>query len=279
MQLFSNIRLVKNWKSVLLNAHSMWAIYLGMIALWGSDILYYYFEWDTSPRIWMVVSTALLLYGTLGRVWDQGIDSEEKEDFGSRLHTPWPVILVAGLIFAAVSMSGAKDAVVADYIKPPVTEQLTEDTQEAVFLEIAIPFVGRWEGLRLEAYLDIVGVPTVCYGETKGVKLGDHYTKTQCDAMFASELLEYRADFQRHVRGDILASLPVERDVAFTSLTYNVGAGAVAKSTALRRLNAGAVPGACDALTWYNKAGGRVVRGLVNRRKDEFGLCMHGVAA
>jgi len=49
------------------------------------------------------------------------------------------------------------------------------------------------------------------------------------------------------------------------------------RSTALRRLNAGDISGACEALTWFDRAGGRVIRGLQNRRADEYRLCMEGV--
>jgi GH24 family phage-related lysozyme (muramidase) len=57
----------------------------------------------------------------------------------------------------------------------------------------------------------------------------------------------------------------------------NVGIAGAGKSTATRRLNAGDIAGGCQALTWWNKAGGRVVRGLVNRRAEEFALCMDGL--
>ncbi len=146
------------------------------------------------------------------------------------------------------------------------------------FEELAVSFIGRWEGLRLEAYRDIVGVWTVCYGETKGVSAGDKYTKAECDAMLAREIQSYRAGLQRHFTPSTIADLTVERDVAFTSLAYNVGVSAAGKSTATKRLNAGNIVGACEALGWWNKAGGRVVRGLVNRRKEETELCLMGVA-
>ncbi|WHZ35769.1 lysozyme [Sagittula sp. MA-2] len=160
-------------------------------------------------------------------------------------------------------------------VPPPVVQ--AEDP-DAAFLELAIPFVGRWEGLRLEAYLDPVGIPTVCYGETKGVKLGDKYTKAECDAMFARELLAYRGGVHRALTAETLARrLPVTRDVAYSSLGYNIGIGAVSKSTAVKRLNAGDVPGGCDAITWWDKAGGKVLRGLTLRRGEEYDLCMVGV--
>ena len=62
-----------------------------------------------------------------------------------------------------------------------------------------------------------------------------------------------------------------------STLTYNIGVGAFCRSTARRRLNAGNVRGACDAATWFNKAGGRKIPGLVNRRTAEHKLCLEGL--
>ena len=49
-------------------------------------------------------------------------------------------------------------------------------------------------------------------------------------------------------------------------------------SWSTRRLNAGDIAGGCTSLTWWNKAGARVIRGLVNRRADEYQMCMEGLA-
>lgn len=138
-----------------------------------------------------------------------------------------------------------------------------------------IALVGTWEGLRHAAYEDIVGVPTICYGETLGVKLGDKASKAKCDALLLKSL-------KRHERGmraclkepDVI---PEKSYIAFVSLTYNIGIGAFCRSTARKRLDAGNLKGACDAATWFNRAGGRKVRGLVSRRAAEHGLCLEGV--
>lgn len=60
--------------------------------------------------------------------------------------------------------------------------------------------------------------------------------------------------------------------IAFVSLTHNMGVGGFCKSTTAKRLYAGDLKGACDAGKWWNKAGGRTVRGLVNRRAAEHEL-------
>lgn len=147
------------------------------------------------------------------------------------------------------------------------------------FDAVAVPLIAKWEGLRLTAYQDIVGVWTVCYGETKGVRPGDTYTKAQCDEMLRREIRAYRSDLHDYFTAETKARrLTAHRDAAFTSVAYNAGPGAIGKSTATRRLNAGEIEGACNALTWWNKAGGRVIRGLVNRRAEEQALCLEGLS-
>ncbi|KZM47440.1 lysozyme [Labrenzia sp. OB1] len=138
----------------------------------------------------------------------------------------------------------------------------------------AIALVGVWEGLRLTAYRDIVGVPTICYGETLGVKLGDRHTKGECGAMLLASLKVHEAGMRKCLKRP--DSIPDRSYVAFVSLTYNIGVRAFCQSTAVRRLNRGDVEGACDAATWFNKAGGRKIVGLVNRRAAEHELCREG---
>jgi lysozyme len=140
---------------------------------------------------------------------------------------------------------------------------------------LAVAVVGQYEGLRLYAYKDVVGVWTACYGETKGIRPGMKFTKEQCDILFIGGL-------ERHERGMRAClkdpdAIPEKPYVAFLSLTYNVGIGGFCKSTVARRANAGDLRGACDALLAWNKAGGRVVAGLVKRRKSERNLCLDGV--
>lgn len=250
------MKLVENWKAIALKAWSMWFGYLGVICLWAPEIIYVVAERDTDPRFWFWTALVLLVCSLVGRLCDQGI---------SKTRSPLLVGIFAGLL--AVSAP------------PPAHAQPETPVPDTVFLTEAVPFVAKWEGVRLKAYRDVVGVWTVCFGETKGVKAGDRYSLAECEAMLARELLEYRHGLHGHMTYDTRSNrLPVLRDVAFTSLAYNVGIRAAGRSTAVRRLNAGRVAGACTALTWWNKAGGRVWRGLVNRRNDEYQLCMVGVS-
>lgn len=137
-------------------------------------------------------------------------------------------------------------------------------------LAAAVTFIGGWEGLRTEAYRDIVGVWTVCYGETKGVGPGDSYSKAECDAMLAREVKLYEAQLDRCLTADV----PAGMKIALVSWTYNVGGGAACSSTLVRKANAGDLKGACNELPRWNRAGGRVINGLTNRRASERELCL-----
>jgi len=141
----------------------------------------------------------------------------------------------------------------------------------------AVPLVARWEGLRTEAYLDTIAEPpvwTICYGETQGVQPNEVRTEEECERGLRQGLQVYWHHYRGYVEDARV--LESESDAAFTSLTWNIGWGAIGRSTAMRRINAGDVAGGCEALTWWNKAGGRVIRGLVNRRQDEYRLCLEG---
>lgn len=133
-----------------------------------------------------------------------------------------------------------------------------------------LALVATWEGLRTNAYQDIVGVWTVCYGETKGVKRGDTYTKAECDAMLQRELGEY----YRKLEPCLNERVTQNQRIAVTSLAYNIGISAACKSTAVRKLNAGDAKGGCDALLMWSYAGGKFVQGLRNRREAERKICL-----
>jgi lysozyme len=140
---------------------------------------------------------------------------------------------------------------------------------------LAVALVGGFEGLRLNAYRDVVGVATVCYGETRGVKMGDRHTKAQCDEL----LLKGLQDFERGVLACApgLSNAPDTRVVSHVSLGYNIGVGAYCKSTVVRRFNAGDTRGSCDAFLMWNKAKGITFPGLTRRRQAERELCMRGL--
>jgi lysozyme len=141
-----------------------------------------------------------------------------------------------------------------------------------------------WEAKRNVAYYDSLGRTwTVCYGETKGVKKGDAYTDRQCMDMLTRRLdADYLTPLRRCVPGFDLAPFSVR--AAMLDLSYNVGVQTVCISTAAKELAAQHWLSACDAMTWFNRAGGRVIPGLDLRRKNgdrtrigEHELCTAGI--
>lgn len=146
----------------------------------------------------------------------------------------------------------------------------TTNKQRAGWAAIALTMVASFEGLRQAAYLDPVGIPTICFGETKGVRLGQRATLEQCSAMLAGSL-----ELANHAVNDcIRAPLPDYRRAALVSFAYNVGQGSLCGSTLARKLNAGDVAGGCDELLRWTYAKGIRLPGLVKRRAVERNMCL-----
>lgn len=144
----------------------------------------------------------------------------------------------------------------------------------AGFAAIVAGIVQPWEGRELQAYRDIVGVWTICDGDTNNVRPGQVATNAECDSRLAHNLAAYEAGLDRCLN----VALPAKVKAAFISWTYNVGVGAACSSTLVRLANAGDIAGACNQLPRWNRAGGKEVRGLTNRRQAEQALCLEGVA-
>ena len=145
----------------------------------------------------------------------------------------------------------------------------------AVVIATATPFIAKWEGLETTAYRDIVGVPTVCYGETRGVKMGDAYTKDQCMDMLKVAVGEYYTKIQPCMTNK---DIPVGVQASLLELAYNVGTGAACKSTMMKLANQGKYKEACGELDKWIRAGGQPIKGLQNRRADsKINLCLKGL--
>jgi lysozyme len=136
-----------------------------------------------------------------------------------------------------------------------------------------IELIRKWEGVRLTAYVCPAGVLTIGYGHTSAagapkVTPGMKISHEEASEILVRDLVKYESAVTR-----ALTRTPNEHQFsAMVSLCYNIGPGAFAKSSVVRLFNAGDVAGAADAFTMWNKAGGKVLQGLVNRRKDERAL-------
>lgn len=133
---------------------------------------------------------------------------------------------------------------------------------------------GPGGGPALTPYLCPAGVLTIGYGRTKGVKPGDRLpSKVYAEIMLDEDLLAYAAEVD-----ELVGSAPTSQHerAALTSLNYNIGKGAFAKSTVLRLHKAGDKAGAARAFAMWNKAsvGGHLVEmpGLTRRRAAETAL-------
>lgn len=123
----------------------------------------------------------------------------------------------------------------------------------------------RWEGCKLEAYQDTGGVWTIGWGHTKGVKEGDTCTQEEADA-YLNEDLQWA---HLAINWGVDVPLTHNQREALLSFIHNVGPKAFLDSTLRRKLNAGDYEGAANQLLRWNKDNGKVIPGLVNRRKDE----------
>jgi len=128
-----------------------------------------------------------------------------------------------------------------------------------------ISLLKKFEGCKLEAYLDAVDVPTIAYGRTKEVQMGDTCTQQQAEDWLEEELVEYEGYVEKAV------TVPLEQNQfdALVSWTYNLGPSNLNKSTALKLLNMSEYDGVPAQLKRWNKAGGKVLDGLVRRREAE----------
>ena len=133
-----------------------------------------------------------------------------------------------------------------------------------------INLISSFEGCELKAYLCPAKVWTIGFGTTvypNGVKVkkGDSCTLEQAKQFKAHDLKR----FEKTVNDLVKVPLTQNQFDALVSLAYNIGTGAFEKSTLLKKLNAGDYQGAADQFTVWNKGGGKVLQGLVNRRAKE----------
>ncbi|MEN5281177.1 lysozyme [Serratia marcescens] len=133
--------------------------------------------------------------------------------------------------------------------------------------------IKRFEGLRLQAYQDSVGVWTIGYGWTQPVAGRKVGAGMAIDAVTAERLLVCGvAQFEQGVERLVAVTITQGQFDALVSFAYNLGLRALEKSTLLRRLNAGDRQGAADQFDRWVNAGGVRLDGLVARRAAERAL-------
>ena len=132
--------------------------------------------------------------------------------------------------------------------------------------------IKKWEGLRLKAYLCPAGVPTIGYGHTYNVKMGQTISVAQAELFLDHDY----QNAEEQVLSLVKVPLTENQLGALTSFVFNLGAGNLRISTLLRKLNLGDYRGAAGQFGAWNKARVKGVMvaldGLTKRRADEKNL-------
>ena len=130
----------------------------------------------------------------------------------------------------------------------------------------------QFEGCRLIAYLDSGNVPTIGYGHTKGVKMGDKITQSQADAWLSDDMRSAENDVNRLVKVGITQN----QFDACVDFVFNLGGTNFAKSTLLKLINEGRFKEAANEFPKWNKCAGKELAGLTRRRLAEQALFLKG---
>ena len=128
-----------------------------------------------------------------------------------------------------------------------------------------IALIKKFEGCELEAYQCSAGVWTIGYGHTKDVEEGDTISKDQAEEMLVEELHEY----ENYVNEYVNVALSQNQFDALVSWVYNLGPVNLTASTMLKVLNSGEYEDVPAQMKRWNKAGGKVLEGLIRRREAE----------
>ncbi|MBM2884524.1 muraminidase [Chromobacterium amazonense] len=139
-----------------------------------------------------------------------------------------------------------------------------------------IQLIQQFEGLRLTAYQDSVGVWTIGYGHTgPDVRAGLSISDSQATQLLSQDLRR----FEQGVSNLVKVAINQNQFDALISFSYNLGLGNLQSSTLLRLLNQGDYRGASGQFPLWDKAGGKVLPGLQKRRQAEQALFLSPVAA
>ncbi len=139
--------------------------------------------------------------------------------------------------------------------------------------ENGLALIKKWESLRLRAYKDSVGIPTIGYGTIRvdgvPVKMGDTCTVEQAEHWLLQHIND---EVESCINRVVKVELNQNQFDALCSFIYNLGCSNFSKSTLLKNINAENFNVAYYEFQKWNRAGGKVLLGLTNRRQDEANL-------
>ena len=130
--------------------------------------------------------------------------------------------------------------------------------------------IKTFEGCKLKAYRDSVGVPTIGIGHTNGVTMGMEISQSVADKFFKQDV-----ELPEKTINKLGINFRQNQFDALVSFMFNLGVGNFAKSTLKKKILAGADDKEiAEEFKKWNKAGGKVLAGLVKRREAEANLWM-----
>lgn len=131
--------------------------------------------------------------------------------------------------------------------------------------------IAIYEGFQPKAYTPVAGdVPTIGFGTTENVKLGDTITVERA----LVKLLQDASKFEQAVKRCAPVPMHPYEFAAFVSLAYNIGEGAFCRSTLVKKLNAQDYDGACKEILKWDRFKGKPLAGLTKRRQAEYQQCI-----
>lgn len=136
---------------------------------------------------------------------------------------------------------------------------------------LTVGTITHFEGFREKAYVDLAGIPTIGYGTTENVKMGDRITKEEAERKLINDVAN---KFHPAIAQCVKVPLYQHEYDAYASLVYNIGGANFCKSTIVKYLNESKYKDACDQILRWNRVKGQVVQGLVNRREEEHKICL-----
>jgi lysozyme len=140
--------------------------------------------------------------------------------------------------------------------------------------EEGLKLLKKFEGCKLKTYRCVAGVLTIGYGHTgKDVTEGMVITKDEAEKLLRNDLEK----FEKGVVDLLKVTVTSNQFSALVSFAYNIGLNALSGSTLMKKLNAGDIMGAANQFERWNKAGGKEVQGLTNRRLAERDLFLTAV--
>lgn len=251
----------------------------------------FHIDWREASRWWSLRVSAIgsLLFAAMTLMPDQLLALWNMMPAEVRAHVParagsWIGMILFLLVVVArlIPQQATKDAI-ADTLRAlsdkagKVAAKAAGTAAIAAALAMAVAGLKPDEGKRNVSYLDIVQVPTSCYGHTgPDVVVGQYRTDAHCELLLTE-------DARAHMMGALacspeLATRP-DQLAAVTRLTFNIGVRGYCRSSIARHFAAGRWRAGCDRFLAFRYAGGREIRGLLLRRQRERAQCLTNLPA